>query len=179
MKLVVYQLLGQLTSYEEVTFEIHGKRHEHLRFSSFAISKHLLEEERTCEALVKLIVPISVEQPSVLDGESLDLKLLQESVTNRLKDIIGESVELSRVSWNVMLIPAIGTYDFSSGRFTYITTPQTIATTILLKMLKDTDETLGDKTCIVVDVSTGWNGYIPSLLDALRVVTVLDKIRGA
>ncbi|MEM3090896.1 MAG: TM1812 family CRISPR-associated protein [Candidatus Bathyarchaeia archaeon] len=178
MRLLVYQLLGRLNGYENVVFQVEGKNHGPLRLSSFAISRQFLWDGGADEAEARLIVPINLEQPSTVDGSKLDLTHLHDSLMYKLKKTFEEDKQLDRFKLDVMLIPAIGTYDHPSGRFTYDSTPQSIAAKALIEMLKDIKKVADDKTTIIVDVSTGWNGYMPSVLDALRALIVLDKLEG-
>ncbi|MEM4303777.1 MAG: hypothetical protein QXQ70_07785 [Candidatus Caldarchaeum sp.] len=173
MKLLVYQLLGRLEDYQDVVFQVEGVNHGPVKFSSLAISEHFLDEGLASDAEVKLLTPISVEQPLTVDGIGLDLTYLRKSFMNKLGAVLEEG---GRIRWDVVLIPAMGTYNHPSGWFIYDSTPLAIAAKILLDMWKDLRKFSSYK--VGVDVSTGWNGYIPSMLDALRASIVLDKLEG-
>ncbi|MCS6785171.1 MAG: hypothetical protein NZ581_08275 [Candidatus Caldarchaeum sp.] len=171
MKLLTYQLIGAV-NYERVMFDIEGSQYGPHQVSSAAVAEHFISRKMVDDAVVKLIAPLSLQKPA-----STDVSV--ERLRQNFRNFINERIRFEGgFSWDVLLIPAIGTYASDSETWTYESTPRTVATQVLVEMLNDVKVIGNDGAMVVVDVSTGWNGYIPPILDALRALMIIDKIEG-
>ena len=140
--MIIYQILGK-TNYSEVEYEINdkGKAIYRCRLSSEALYKHYNNDER------KKIV--------LLKPESIDDSSINETVENVRANTDG-NVEIKPIQ-------AVGTYN----NIYYNGTPSNISLQIFVDMLRQKRD--GEK--IIVDLSTGYNLYVLSLLEAARFYT--------
>ncbi len=129
----IFQVLGRLDGYDEIRFQINGNEYEEC-LAAYALKRYF--EDRGEKAEITFLVPESlIEREEQLD-----------SIKNA----------------DVKVIPAIGEYIRENRRVKYVSTIDSVVTSIFLHFLdKKPDE-------IFVDVSTGHNVYPISMLEAAR-----------
>ncbi|MFN4336302.1 MAG: TM1812 family CRISPR-associated protein [Candidatus Nitrosocaldus sp.] len=142
--MIIYQILGP-TKYSEVEYEIEeedkGKERYRCRLSSEALYKHYKNDKITKIVLLK--------------PESVDDLSINETV-EKVRDNTDGNVEIKTIQ-------AVGTYNNTY----YNGTPSNISLQIFVDMLRR------KRVCedMIIDLSTGYNLYVLSLLEAARFYT--------
>ncbi|MFH7835196.1 MAG: TM1812 family CRISPR-associated protein [Candidatus Aenigmatarchaeota archaeon] len=161
---LILQVLGRL-KYDEVTFTM-GEEGKPIKdcFSSRVLAKRLGDSE------IIFLVP-----------ESLAIELVDNK--NDLKELLNNKDKLreeicKRTSINekcdVIIIQSIGTYKSEGKNFSinFLNTADNISASIIIDLL----ERIKRYEEIILDVSTGHNIYIASLMDAIRALVVYFKL---
>ncbi|WP_456370506.1 TM1812 family CRISPR-associated protein [Geoglobus sp.] len=137
----IFQVIGKPESYQEKEFIIDGDSYKTCLCSD-ALRKHLKKEGGAAELVV--FVP-----ESMLLGEDLD------SFCRKLNDRGVEDFE-------AVIIPSVGRYSNGGEEVDFRGSVETITTAILIHLLRRRPENL------LIDLSTGFNIYPVSLLEATK-----------
>lgn len=146
----IAQCLGNLSSYDEKEFVIKGKAYRSL-FCSDALRKHLAEEGENVRLV--LFVP-----ESLIVGVSLDE--IKEKLERKLDD------------FELVAIPSVGEYVVNGSRLRFVSSVENISTSVFLHFVKMRPEKL------FVDISTGFNIYPVSMLEAAKRYLTYRKLEG-
>lgn len=143
--MLIYQILGNFLKYSEVIFTC-----ENLDYKCKLSSEALYNYYKNC----------NIENIVLLKPESL-------TINNSSMNIIDDNIVDDKVKEKTEIIPiqAVGTFN----NIPYNGTPTNISLQIFANMINRTI----DKNCpeIIIDLSTGYNLYVLSLLEAARFYT--------
>lgn len=169
----ILQILGKL-EYKPAIYEVEGKRYQ-AKLSSKALQEHFGGDYRILllapESLVQMLAQCEEEAEKLL----IDQRSLRKQMMRRVSD-----AGLVDGSFDLLLMQSVGRYPPDRDRRPYaVAFENTFANVIsstfsqLLSLLERARE-----KAIVVDVSTGQNIYVASLLEAVRGALVYEKLRG-
>ncbi len=144
----IAQCLGNVAAYDEKEFIVNGRTYRSL-FCSDALRKHLAEEGENVRLV--LFVP-----ESLLVGESLD----------EVKEKLEEKLDI----FELVAIPSVGEYVVKGSRLRFVSSVENISASIFLHFVKMRPEKL------FVDVSTGFNVYPVSMLEAAKRYLTYRKL---
>jgi len=175
-RLIVYQLLGKLETYRVTRYRVGGSGREvESCFSSVAIADHYAHPQRISECEIRFFAPISLISPRTDSNGFLDLEVFREKIDAWIRRVEKD------VRWRAEIVPlpAFGSYKPEDGDqtvWTYNATLGSVAAAALVDMLRSTHliRERNQEVHLVLNVSTGHNSYIPSLIEALRALLVLD-----
>jgi CRISPR-associated protein Csx1 len=175
MKALIYQVLGNLEGYSSVTYEIEdGDDAGSFIGRDFKLSSEVLysyyRERKGYEAKIIYVCPNSLYRGLDIQKYLTDTVSLAESLRNKISNISNYK------DFEILPINAIGNYMIGQERFSFKNTPGNVAVQIFLDIMKRINEN-GEKTIVVTDMSTGYNIYVTSVLEALRAIIVYDKLR--
>lgn len=173
-RLIVYQLLGEFRTYSPVAYRVEGSERElESCFSSFAIADHYASSRGVNDCEVRFFAPLSLTAPRAYPDGHLDLEAFRDEVENALRQ------REPNVRWRVEVVPlpTFGSYRLGEETWTFRATPDSVAAAALADMIESTRllTDRGQRVSVVLNVSTGLNSYIPSLIEALRALLVLDS----
>jgi len=174
-KVLIYQILGNLEGYSSVSYEIEDDNFTDsfiksgLKLSSEALYSYY-KERKGYEAKIIYVCPNSLYKGPDIPKCLTDPALLAESFRDKISDISNYK------DFEILPINAIGNYTIGQERFSFKNTPGNVAVQIFLDIMKKINEN-EEKTTVVTDMSTGYNIYVTSMLEALRAIIVYDKLR--
>ncbi|MDJ0274098.1 MAG: hypothetical protein NYU90_02715 [Aigarchaeota archaeon] len=175
-RLIVYQLLGKLETYRVTRYRVGGSGREvESCFSSVAIADHYAFDQGISECEIRFFAPISLISPRTDSNGFLDLEVFREKIDAWIRRVEKD------VRWRAEIVPlpAFGSYKPEDGDqtvWTYNATLGSVAAAALVDMLRSTHliRERDQEVHLVLNVSTGHNSYIPSLIEALKALLVLD-----
>jgi CRISPR-associated protein Csx1 len=170
MKVLIYQVLGRLDGYSNVSYEIDGFIKSDLKLSSEAL--YSFYGEKGYKARIIYVCPNSLYNGPDIPRCLTNLVSLAELFRDKIR-ISGTSVYKD---FDILPINAIGSYRIDQEKVSFKNTPGNVAVQIFLDMVERAKKN-DEKTMVVADISTGHNIYVASLLEALRAIVVYDKLR--
>lgn len=165
----ILQVLGKFEGYHLAKFEIDGKSYR-ASLSSKALQEHFGKEYK-----VLLLVPESMAQ-MLARSEDEALRLLSDS--DGLRERVMEKVSKEGLvdgPFDVLIMQSIGEYPASGHSYALVfeNTVENVISSTFSQLLS----LLNGAKAIIVDISTGQNLYVTSLLEAVRGVLVHEKLR--
>jgi len=157
---IILQILGRL-NYDEVTFDIDGDQIRD-RLSSRALARKLGNSE------IIFLCPESLVT-ELTNNENEAGGLLSEK--NKLIDKMHKNLATNGYC-RILLMQSIGTYGRKDLSISFSNTADNIIVSLILDLLEEV------QNCdeVILDVSTGHNVYVASLMDAARALIVYFKL---
>lgn len=170
MKVLIYQVVGKPNDYSRVEYEVEGKTYEKY-FSSVAIHSHYGGDGKI----------IYVCPQSLIEKIGCDIELIKnmESMKKLFKKKISEYVDGK--AFDVLVVNSVGYYNIQNEKIYFDSTPGNISLQIFFDMISRLRKLNRDseELTLIVDTSTGYNLYIPPLLESLKGVIIKDKLSNA
>jgi CRISPR/Cas system-associated protein Csx1 len=163
----IFQILGRLKGYQEVTYTINGFSHKAL------LSCEALSEYYKGECRIILLAPESIITHLTDSIEEAEALLRDKT---RFIESVKQNIEKNRLlnkPFQVKCMQSSGFYCWSSSyALKFDNTLDNIISDqlIQLALIEDVDE-------LILDISTGYNTQVLALLEAIRVLTVYHKLK--
>ncbi len=157
-------------------------------FSSVAVARHLLDRGDTSKIRIILFIPdtILVHQFSqrywdeVIDAlkdpefEVLD-KLTREVYKDYMheKGYIKDFISDDNLEYESVWFMGMGNYRSNGLHIRFMRSDEDITFNLFKEILRRVEHAEN----IYIDISTGWNNYIPLLLEAIRIYIIYDKLK--
>lgn len=168
----ILQILGKF-KYHQTIFDIEGRPHRAM-LSSKALQEHFGSDYK-----ILFLAPESIVQMLTQDGEeAFQLLSVQDSLKKRIMEKVDEEGFVDG-PFDVLLMQSVGEYP-SSKKFPYAVVFENTAANVISSTLSQLLPLLNgmkEKT-LIVDISTGQNLYVTSLLEAVRGALVYEKLKG-
>ncbi|MEM2491499.1 MAG: TM1812 family CRISPR-associated protein [Candidatus Bathyarchaeia archaeon] len=164
MDTLIYQTLGKFKRYRDISYRIEDYVKRGVKFSSQAIYSYYAEREGRSPKII-YVYPHSLSGNPGGDPDSL---------VEEAREEIGELVK--DCDFDVLISNAIGVDEESGWKWTFKSTPGNIAVQVFLDM-KDRLSVMSGKKLIIADLSSGYNLYAISVLDALKSLIVYNKLK--
>lgn len=165
----ILQLIGRF-DYKPVTYDFEGKSYRAV------LSTKVMQEHFRDDCKVILFAPESLVTKFATSEEAIELLTDQHNLRRRIMEEVN-SAGFVNEPFDLLLMQSVGSYDScGQNRYTIMfenTVPNIVSSAFsqLLLLLNKTKE-----KNLMVDISTGQNLYITSLLEAIRGVLVYEKL---
>jgi len=166
---LILQVLGRLqSSYNEVEFTVDESESIKERLSSRALARKLGSSK------IILLVPESLVTEIVTDeNEAKELLSNRDELANRVYSKLRNGL-LDDSDISVLIMQSVGTYH-ANGKF-YINFLNAIDNIVVSLIFDLLERVQGEYEEIILDVSTGHNIYVTSLIDTVRNIIVYLKL---
>ncbi|MEM4483347.1 MAG: hypothetical protein QXS19_05480 [Candidatus Methanomethylicia archaeon] len=165
--LYIYNVLGDFTRYEKVSYIIDDYKDDDFYLSSDALASYYMKKD--FDVKVFYICPCSIVE---------DKSLLYDFNENKIKKIFKDKISSYSKCGNfdVIIVNSIGRYRIGDVEFEFESAPNNIQLQLFFEMLKH-ERNIDDELMIIADISTGYNLYVSTLLEALRAIIVKRKLQ--
>ncbi|MEM2056720.1 MAG: CRISPR-associated CARF protein Csx1 [Nitrososphaerota archaeon] len=172
MEVLIYQVLGRLSGYSNVSYEIDGFIKRDIKLSSEALFS-FYTEKKGYNAKIVYVCPNSLYKGQNILKDLTNTDLLKKKFSDEIRCSISVCKDNN---FDILIINAIGSYQINGEKLSFKNTPDNFSLRLFIDMLERIKKYDG-KVMLVVDISTGHNIYIASMLEALRAIIIYDKIR--
>ncbi|MEM3986470.1 MAG: TM1812 family CRISPR-associated protein [Candidatus Methanomethylicia archaeon] len=165
--LYIYKVLGDIARYEKVSYIVDGHEENDVYLSSDALASYYMKKD--FDVKVFYICPCSMVE---------DKSLLYDFNENKIKEIFKDKISSYSKCGNfdVIIVNSIGRYRIGDVEFEFESAPNNIQLQLFFEMLKH-ERNIDDELMIIADISTGYNLYVSTLLEALRAIIVKRKLQ--
>ncbi len=173
----IYQI-GRL-DIQKRRFKIEGKEYSSF-LTSFALKEHF--DKKMKNAKVCLFYPVSLAVQSGLNDSQSDISNLISSINYNSFLRFFQSHPNKEYADDLFMLPSFGNYNFRQTEINFKSNVSVIILLILLKFVEDyldyydNNQNTNDCYEIYVDISSGLNVYISSLMEAVRNFYVFYKL---
>lgn len=168
MEILIYQVLGKLSGYSNVSYEIDGFIERDVKLSSEALYSFYAKEGHNPK--IVYVCPNSLYSGQNISEYLTNMGLLEKKFHDGIS-----SISVYR-NFDILIINAIGNYRIDGEEVSFRNTPGNVSIWLFLDMLERIKKCDG-RVKLIADISTGHNIYIASMLEALRAIIVYDKLR--
>jgi len=165
--LYIYNVLGNFTRYEKVSYIVDEHEEKDVYLSSDALFSYYVKEG--FDVKVFYIYPCSMVE---------DKSLLYDFNENKIKEILKDKISSysKYKNFDAIIVNSIGRYRIEDVEFEFESAPNNIQLQLFFEMLKH-ERNIDDELMIIADISTGYNLYVSTLLEALRAIIVKRKLQ--
>lgn len=168
MDVLIYQILGKLSEYSNVSYEINGFIEKDVKFSSEAL--YSFYDINGYNPKIIYVCPNSIYSGQNASEYLTNTSLLKKKFHDEIS-----SISVCR-NFDILIVNSIGDYRISEERISFKNTPGNVSLQLFLDMLERIKK-YDERVKLIADISTGHNIYIVSMLEALRAMIVYDKLR--
>ncbi|MEM3549346.1 MAG: CRISPR-associated CARF protein Csx1 [Thermofilum sp.] len=168
MDILIYQVLGKLSGYSNVSYEINGFIEKDVKLSSEAL--YSFHAKNNHNPKIVYVCPNSLYTKQNIREYLTNPVLLEKELHDEISSISVYE------DFDILVINAIGNYKIGGEEVSFENTPGNVSIRLFLDMLERVKKYDG-KVKLIADISTGHNIYIAAMLEALRAIIVYDKLR--